>query len=342
MAPVIDYPSTAPPSPEGAISLAPGVLWLRRGLPWATDHINVWALEDGDGWTVVDTGLADAACMAAWESAFGAVLGGRPVTRVICTHLHRDHAGLAGWFTRRFGCRLWMTRLEYLACRLLIADAGRESSPESVAFQRAAGWTEEAIRHHRGYTGRFGESIEPLPDSYRRVHGDEEIRIGAHRWRAVIGRGHSPEHLCLYSPDLALMIAGDQVLPEITTNVSVQAMEPDGDPLADWIESLARIRRDVPDDVLVLPAHGLPFRGLHFRLSALQETHEQGLRRVLDELATPRRAVDLFPLLFRRPVGMGLIALASGESLAHLNCLVGRGLVRRERDAAGVDWYRRA
>lgn len=338
---MIDYRFTAPPPVDGAIEVAPGVLWLRRPLPWAVDHINVWALEDGPGFTIVDTGLSDPASVAAWEAAFAGPLGGRPVTRVICTHLHRDHAGLAGWFVRRFQCRLWMTRLEYFACRLTIADAALGSSEAFVAFQRAAGWSEEAIEHHRDYPSRFGESIEPLPRCYRRVHEDEEIRIGQHTWRAVIGRGHSPEHLCLYSPALGVMISGDQVLPEITTNVSVQYSEPDGDPLAEWIESLARIRRTVPEDALVLPAHGLPFHGLHARLDALRDEHERGLARVLDDLAAPRRAVDLFPLLFRRKVGIGLMALASGESQAHLNCLIGRGQVVREADASGVNWYRR-
>lgn len=323
-----------------AREVGPGITWMRRSLPWAVTHINVWALADGEGWTIVDTGLETAESTAAWEFALAMTLGGRPVTRVICTHMHRDHTGMAGWLVSRFFCGLWMTQLEYLSCRMAIAEGGRNSSAGTVAFQRAAGWSDDAIHHHRGHEGRFGEGVHPLPTAYRRIHEGEVLRIGGRDWHALVGRGHSPEHLCLHSPALRLLISGDQVLPEITTNVSVLPMEPDADPLADWTESLGRIRNAVPDDVLVLPAHGAPFRSLHARLDKLLAGHEDGLARVHAELARPRRAVDVFPVLFRRTVGIPLFALATGESLAHLNHLMGRGLARRETDTAGVNWYR--
>lgn len=334
------YPCGPVPAEAGTWEVAPGVIWVRCPLPWAVNHINAWALADGDGWTIVDTGLATAQTIAAWDGALAGSLGGRPVTRVICTHLHRDHTGMAGWFTSRFGCTLWMTREEYLSCRMAIAEGGRESSPETVAFQRAAGWDDTAIHHHRGHEGRFGEGVHALPTTYRRIHEGEVLRIGGRDWRAMVVSGHSPAHLCLHSPELRLFISGDQVLPEITTNVSVQPMEPDEDPLADWNASLVRIRRAVPDDVLVLPAHGAPFRSLHARLDELRTGHEVTLARLHADLAQPRRPVDLFRVLFHRQVDLALFVLATGETLAHLNCLIGRGLVRCEADATGVNWYR--
>jgi glyoxylase-like metal-dependent hydrolase (beta-lactamase superfamily II) len=317
-------------------------MWLRMRLPMAgLTHINVWALADGDGWTLVDTGMQTEDTAANWQRALAGPLGGRPVRRVICTHMHPDHIGMSGWLTRRHDCRLWTTRLEYITCRMLVADTGREAPADGVRFYRAAGWDEAALEHYRARFGGFGKAVHALPDSYRRVQDGEEVVIGAHSWRAVVGRGHSPEHLCLYCPALKVMISGDQVLPRISSNVSVFPTEPDADPLREWLESLAQIRTRIEDDVLVLPSHNEPFHGLHVRLGGLIEGHERRLERVLQELAQPKRAVDVFSALFRRPVSVEMLGMATGESIAHLNCLMGRGLAQREPDPAGVFWYRR-
>ena len=308
-------------------------------LPLSLNHINVWALEDGDTWTVVDTGMQTTEAAAAWQTAFSGALRGRPVGRVICTHMHPDHVGMAGWLTRRFDCRLWMTRLEYVTCRMLAADTGREPPAEAVRFYRAAGWDEEAIEDYKARFGGFGKHIHALPDSFRRISDGEEIAVGGRTWRAVIGRGHSPEHLSLHCPQLALLISGDQVLPRITSNVSVFPTEPEADPLADWLASIGEISRRVPDDVLVLPSHNEPFRGLHERLGQLSDWHEGLLGRLRDALRSPKRVIDVFDVMFRRRVGLSLLTLATGEALAHLNRLLYRGQATRELDAAGIAWY---
>ena len=339
----LSYPFDTVPQPGEVLPVAPGVLWLRMRLPMpALNHINLWALADEDGWTLIDTGMQTPDTVADWQTLFAGALAGRAVKRVICTHMHPDHIGMAGWLTRQHDCRLWTTRLEYVTCRMLVADTGREAPADGVRFYRAAGWDEAAIEHYRARFGGFGKAVYALPDSYRRVIDGEELRIGGHVWRAVVGRGHSPEHLCLHCPELALLISGDQVLPRITSNVSVFPTEPDADPLAEWLASLAAIGQRVGDEVLVLPSHNEPFRGLHARLAALIAGHEQRLERVAAELAAPRRAVDVFGLLFRRRVGPDMLGMATGESVAHLNCLIGRGIAVRELDAGGVAWYRRA
>jgi glyoxylase-like metal-dependent hydrolase (beta-lactamase superfamily II) len=338
----LTYPFESAPEPGRSVTVAPGVLWLRMPLPMAgLNHINVWALEDGAGWTLADTGMQTPDTAAHWQSAFAGPLVRRPVTRVICTHMHPDHIGMAGWLTRHYDCRLWTTRLEYLTCRMLVADTGREAPADAVRFYRAAGWDEDALEHYKARFGGFGKAVYALPDSYRRVVDGEELRIGGRTWRAVVCHGHSPEHLCLHCPELQVLISGDQVLPRISSNVSVFPTEPDANPLREWLESLASIRERVPDDVLVLPSHNEPFRGLHARLAALIEGHEQRLTRVHQQLATPRRAVDLFSVLFHRPIGMDMLSMATGESLAHLNCLIGRSRATRELDAAGIAWYHR-
>ncbi|MES0873185.1 MBL fold metallo-hydrolase [Sinimarinibacterium thermocellulolyticum] len=337
----LDFPFDTAPAPGAVQPIADGVLWLRMPLPFALDHINVWALRDGDGWTLVDTGMQSRATAKAWDEAFAGALAGLPVTRVICTHMHPDHIGMAGWLTRRFACKLWITRLEYVICRMLVADTGREAPADALEFYRAAGWNARALEHYKARFGDFGRGVYALPDSYRRVQAGESIDIGGRTWQAVIGHGHSPEHLCLYSRDLKLLISGDQVLPGISSNVSVFPTEPEADPLGDWLSSLAAIRQALPDDVLVLPAHNLPFRGLHARLDDLIAGHRRALERLSALLVEPLRVVDVFEALYKRPIdGDELLGLATGEALAHLNYLRLRGRVERRRGADGVDRYR--
>jgi glyoxylase-like metal-dependent hydrolase (beta-lactamase superfamily II) len=211
-----------------------------------------------------------------------------------------------------------------------------------VRFFRAAGWDEDAIEHYKARFGGFGRALHALPDSFHRLNDGDEIMIGGRTWRVVVGSGHSPEHACLHCPELKLMISGDQVLPRISSNVSVFPTEPDGDPLTDWLTSLARIRTKIPDDVLVLPAHNDPFHGLHARIDHLIGGHERGLARLHALIAEPKRAVDVFRALFRRQIDHNLLGLATGESLAHLNCLMARGQATRTRDENGVDWYQAA
>lgn len=339
--PRLVYPFETPPE-QGtgdAVEVAPGVLWLRQPLGGSLQFINVWALADGEGWAIVDTGLQTKETSQAWRAAFAGALGGRPITRVICTHLHPDHVGLAGWIVRKFDCRLWMTRLEYFQCRMLVADTGREAPEDGVRFFKAAGWDEDAIENYKARFGGFGKAIYALPDSYRRLSDGEDFDIGGRTWRVVTGQGHSPDHACLWCPELDLLISGDQVLPRISSNVSVFPTEPEADPLSDWLTSLAKVKATVPDSVLVLPAHNDPFHGLHARIDHLINGHERGLSRLEKKIAEPRRVVDVFGALFARPIGSDLLGMATGEALAHLNCLVRRGLAARRTDAEGVAWY---
>ncbi len=343
--PVLVYPfETVPEAGSGqAVEIAPGVLWLRMPLGGSLKAINVWALDDGAGWTLVDTGLRTKETADGWRAAFGGVLAGKPVTRVICTHMHPDHVGMAGWILRKFpGARLWMTRLEYITCRMLSADTGREAPEDGVRFYKAAGWEEGPIETYRQRFGGFGRGLYPLPDSYRRLGDGDEVRIGSHDWRVVVGCGHSPEHACLYCPGLKLLISGDQVLPRISSNVSVHPTEPEADPLTDWLTSLAKVKGAVPDDVLVLPAHNEPFHGLHLRIDHLIRGHERGLTRLAQRLAEPRRTVDVFGALFARQIGPDLLGMATGEAQAHLNCLWKRGHAEATLDESGVRWWRAA
>ncbi|MDX1565808.1 MAG: MBL fold metallo-hydrolase [Phycisphaeraceae bacterium] len=327
------------PDPGAVQQVAKGVWWLHMPLPFSLDRINLWLLEDDDGWTVVDTGIGDARSRAVWEQLFDGVLGGRPIRRVIATHMHPDHVGLAGWLTEHFACQLWMTRTEFLMCRNLVADTGKPAPQVAVDFYRAAGFDEEMLSRYRERFGAFGRFVENLPGQYQRLQDGDNLSIGGEHWQVVVGTGHSPEHACLYCPAHKLLISGDQVIPRISSNVSLFPTEPDGDPLSDWLTSCQRLRRLVPGDVLVLPAHQEPFYGLHTRLTQLLRSHERALERLFDHLVEPRRALDCFSVLFRRRIDGGDVMLATGETLAHLNCLIARGMISRRRDADGVAWY---
>jgi len=253
--------------------------------------------------------------------------------------MHPDHCGMAGWIAEEFGVQLWMSRLEYMSCRLMAADTGRAAPADAIRFYRAAGWDGAAIEDYKAKFGAFGKHIYPLPNSYRRLSDGEWLAIGSHSWQIVMGSGHSPEHACLHCPSLKLLISGDQVLPKISSNVSVYPTEPDADPLSDWFNSLTRLKTEIPDDVLVLPAHNSPFQGLHRRLNRLIAGHHRGLERLQDDLSVPKRAVDVFAALFARVISPEVLGMATGETLAHLNYLQGQGKLSRQTDPDGVHWW---
>lgn len=333
----LDYPfGDRVPEPGELIEVAPGVYWARMPVPGPLGHINVWAVEEDGGVAIVDTGLPLDPAKEAWRAIFDGPLKSCTVTRVIVTHMHPDHLGLAGWLTRKFGVRLWMTRGEFLTARLLVADARPEPPEDMVAIWRGAGWDDAQIAaaSAKGW-GNFARAVHRLPDGYVRVQAGDRLD----GWQAVIGSGHSPEHLCLVDETRRVMIAGDQVLPRISSNVSLSMLEPDGDPLGEWLESLSRFRAELPADLLVLPAHGSPFKGLHARLDALIEGHVKQLDRLEQRLReAPRRAVDCFGVMFARAIDEKLLGMATGETLAHLRYLELRGRACRE-ERSGAWWW---
>jgi glyoxylase-like metal-dependent hydrolase (beta-lactamase superfamily II) len=328
------------PEAGGTMQVAPGITWLRMPLPFALGHINLWLLQEEDGWTVVDSGVFTEVTKDVWKKTFAEAMQKRPVRRVVATHLHPDHAGCAGWLTGEFGVELWMSRAEYLLCRVLVADTGKPPPDAGTRFYKAAGFAPESMSHYHKMFGMFGKYVAPLPESYVRLQDGDRIRLGANDWEVVIGRGHSPEHACLYCAGLNVLISGDQLLPTISSNVSVYPTEPAANPLEEWIASLTAMKHRIPADVLVLPSHGKPFRGAHERLRGLIDEHHD----CLDDLETmcrePRRAVDVFPALFRSPINENNLIMATGESIAHLNYLLHAGRLAVESDGDGVKWYR--
>ncbi|MDO6459654.1 MBL fold metallo-hydrolase [Granulosicoccaceae sp. 1_MG-2023] len=313
-------------------------------VPGKLRRINIWLLRDEDGFSVVDTGMRTGDAQAAWEKLLASLPDGLALRRVFVTHLHPDHIGMAGWLMARGAAQFWMTRGEYLSCRVLEAQAAEATMPEDVVhFYKGAGWSEADINTYRGRYHRYSETVSPLPRHYRRLREGQEHLIGGRRWRVVVGSGHSPEHACLYCAESKLLISGDQVLPGISSNVSVLAQEPEANPMADWLGSLHKLKAQIPDDVLVLPAHQHCFTGLHARLDALIADQARAMAALCEALATgPKRVIDLFAPLFGREItteDFMIYSLATGEATACLNYLCERAEVACETGADGVRYY---
>ena len=329
------FPFPDPPAKGEASEVAPGILWLRLPLPMALDHVNVYALEDGDGeregWMLVDTGMDTPPAREAWEAALTGPLAERPVTRILVTHHHPDHIGLAGWLAEKTGAPLVTTRTSFLGAKALQLDRWDEPPSEAVAFYRAAGYGEAEmdVLRARAKFG-FARVCSPLPVGFRRIAEGDTIRIGERDWQVLTGHGHAAEHAVLWCEADGLVIAGDQVLPRITSNIGVYPTEPEGDPLGDFLQSCARLRNALPTDALVLPGHNEPFTGLGIRCDQLIAHHAQSLDTLEKSLSKPRTALDCFDVLFDREITDGLRGFAIVEAVAHLNHLCATGRARRQ------------
>ncbi|OCX66891.1 MBL fold hydrolase [Thioclava sp. SK-1] len=334
----LQYPWPAAPATGHTIEIRPGVHWMRLPLPMALDHVNAYALDDGDGWTVVDPGIDTPACRAALQAVLDGPLAAKPVTRVVVTHYHPDHIGLAGWLQAK-GASLWTTRTSWLQARMLQLDAQDRPAPETLAFWRAAGMDAtiyDTRQNERPFN--FADCVHPLPLGYRRVVAGQWLKMGGRDWVVRIGHGHAPEHATFWSDDLVL--GGDQLLPSISANLGVYASEPDADPVQDWIDSARAMQPFASDAQLILPGHKLPFTGLPLRLNQMIENHSGALRRLRAHLETgAKTACDCFPPLFKRQIDAGTYGLALVEAVAHLNHLWHREEVRRDIQRETGVWY---
>jgi len=337
--PPIEYPFPGLPAPGSATEVAPGVHWLRMPLPFELDHINLWLLEDEGGWTLVDTGLGSAATRALWEQVFDRVLGARPLHRIVVTHYHPDHAGNAAWLGKRFGAGLWMTRAEFLTAHAVLHGVASFSAEASAALFRANGLGDQGTAQLLARGDLYRKLVPEFPAEHRRLLHGASIRIGGRDWQVIIGYGHAPEHASLHCRELGVVISGDMLLPKISTNVAVRPIDPGGNPLGLFLESI-RHYRELGEDVLVLPSHGVPFRGAQARVAALEAHHATRLDALQAACRrAPQSAADALEVLFRRRLESNQIFFAMGESIAHLHFLHHAGRLRRATGSDGVIRY---
>lgn len=336
----IRYPMETPPAEGDALEFAEGVLWIRMPLPMALDHVNCYALDDGDSWTIVDTGFNSRRGRAIWEKLLSGPLGGKPVGRVIITHHHPDHVGLAGWFQKEHGADLIATRTSWLFARMLTLDDQALPTDETLAHWKAAGMDQPIYAKRAAERPfNFADIVYPMPLGFRRIKEGDQITIGGRDWDIHIGNGHAPEHATFWSKDCSLVLAGDQMLPSISSNIGVYATEPEADPVGDWLESCERLKHHAREDHLVLGGHKLPFTGLPVRMRQLIDNHHGALERLVAHLDTPKTAAECFQPLFKRKIDEGTYGLALVESLAHLNHLFHLGdITRTRRDDGAWVW----
>lgn len=337
----LEYPWPDPPEFGRAIVIATGILWIRLPLPMALDHVNIYALDDGDAWTIIDTGMGSNKTRGLWRDLMTRELGGRPIRRVILTHHHPDHVGLAGWFKSEFGAEIWATRTAWLMARMLTLDVQELPTSETLEFWRTAGMDPvELEKRAAGKPFNFADSVHPIPLGFHRIKEGDQIVMGGRTWDIRIGNGHAPEHATFWSQEDDIVISGDQIISAISPNLGVYATEPEADPVGEWLEACERLSKHSKPTHLVLAGHKLPFLGLPHRMQQLIENHHHALDRLIEFIATPKSATECFPALFKRKIGEGEYGLALVEAVAHLNHLYLAGRAERILDAHGAFRYR--
>ena len=325
----IRYPFDAPPQEGTVARIAEGVFWARLPLPMALDHVNVYILDDGDTWTVFDTGFDNSRSRGIWVKLLAGPLRGKPVGRVIASHHHPDHIGLAGWF-QASGASLWTSRTAWLFTRMLVLDEQEKPLPETLRFWQRAGMDPDLLAQRaQERPFNFCDCVAPLPLGFHRLRYGDSVRTAGRTWDVRLDQGHAPDQITLWSRDCHLVLGADQLLPSISANLGAYATEPEADPVAEWLLSCARLQIVAREDHLVLPGHKLPFTGLPLRLAQMAENHHGALRRLRDHLSTPRRASECFLPLFKRQIAAPEYGLALVEAVAHLNHLTATGCATR-------------
>jgi glyoxylase-like metal-dependent hydrolase (beta-lactamase superfamily II) len=333
------------PATGATLEVAPGVKWVRMALPFALDHINLWLLRDQmdgpdgpvQGWTIVDCCISHDESKAQWEQIFATQLEGLPVLRVIVTHMHPDHIGLAYWLCARWKARLWISATDYTMARIGTQGPTGFGGEAAAAFFASHGLNDpQAVEKIKGRSSYFPTLVPEVPRQYRRMMDGDVLSIGGRGWRCISGYGHAPEHIALYCEALNILIGGDMMLPRISTNVSVYELEPESNALKQFLDSIDKFK-SLPEDTLTLPSHGKPFTGLYKRIQQLHDHHRDRLAEVMQACAEkPCTAADVLPVLFKRKLDLHQTTFAMGESVAHLHALWFEGKLRRTLDADGV------
>ena len=343
----LDYINLAPPEPGQMVLVAPGIHWIRMPLPLELDHINLWFLEDREPvtgeptWTIVDTGMATGLTKDLWRQLLDGPAADRRFTRLIVTHYHPDHFGLAGWLREEFGVVVLMTELEWTTGNLLARVSGEEFAKSQDRFFARHGVSQDVRDFHMGNGNPYTKGLSKPPDRFQQLEDGEVLEIGGEEWRILTATGHAPELACLYNPAKSVLISADQILPQITPIVSVWWYKAGMQPLQDFLDSLRKVRT-IPDDVIVLPSHRQPFKGLHKRIAQLGDHHEDRLDDLRHALSggNPSSVAALVPAMFRRDLNPMNMLFAVGEALAHIEHLIELGEVVEDQGPDGTSLYR--
>jgi glyoxylase-like metal-dependent hydrolase (beta-lactamase superfamily II) len=334
----LQYPIESHPGPDQVVDIAPGIKWIRLDLPFRLNHVNIYLLADGDGWAMVDTGIGNDATIAAWTKLFDGPLKDIAISRVIVTHAHPDHVGQAGWMVQRFGCPFYMSQVEYLQG---VYHQNRRTEERLVNMRQFflrhgmdADITEQLLGRGQDYL----KKTVPLPAAYRRLRQGDNIVIGTREFRVITGGGHSPEQVTLYCAADNIYLSADQVLSKISPNVSVWAHEPDENSLGAYLTSLNAIAADLPEDVLVLPGHGVPFYGLQVRIKQLADHHEERCQMIAKACSDgAKTSAQLVPVVFHKhKLDAHQTGFAAGELIAHVNYMLAQKRLSQQMCSDGL------
>ncbi|CAN7709100.1 MBL fold metallo-hydrolase [Aminobacter sp. LjRoot7] len=334
----LSFAQPVPPAPGRTIEVADGIFWARLPLPFQLDHVNVYLLEDDGGWTVIDTGTDSLTNHDHWNQLLAETVPGRPLRRVIVTHFHPDHVGVAGWLCRSHNVPLVMTESELALAQRMLATEETTTHARFHSIYRLNGMEPDLADQVVANGHDYHRWVSELPDEVTILHAGEEFRIGKRNFRLMVGGGHSPEHAMLYDAEGKVLICADQVLARISPNISIVPSDPEGNPLSYYLDSLEMLRREVPDSALVLPGHDIPFHGLHARAQALRLHHESRCAAIVAACRHRRlSARELVPHTFLREFDHRQIGFALTETIAHVNLL----LATRQLSASVIDEVKR-
>ncbi|SMH30931.1 MBL fold metallo-hydrolase [Mesorhizobium australicum] len=334
----LEFPWADTPPPGEAREVAPGLFWARLPLPFRLNHVNVWLLEEDDGWTVIDTGCATPEIIAAWEALLAGPMRGRPVRRVVATHGHVDHIGLSGWMVSRFDADYVGTFAEWMWARVSHMHDVPGSNDAHHYYLVRNGFDDAVAQKLVKSRHRFINLSSPIPGWITEIRDGETVRLGGRSWRVIVTRGHAFEHASFLDEEANILIAGDHLLPKITPVIAVYEMMPKADPLGDYLESFPSFS-DVRPDALVLPSHDTPYYGISERILELREHHDKRLAATVEFLRTPRVPLDLSKSMFPHIEGPDNMGFALGETLAHVNHLVRLGAVADVSAGSGTALY---
>jgi len=335
----LDYPFSKRPPNGDVIEVFPNLYWLRMPLPIALNHINLWLLEGDKGWTIVDSGMSNDESKEIWVNLFERLFKGKTLEKLLITHMHLDHSGLAGWLSDYWKVDPYFTEKEYHETQIL--SKGLEKSQELIAldFYKSCGYDDASIKRYLERVNLRKTLVTPLNRGYKKIENKDTVFLGNTEWEIVIAKGHSPEHACLYSKENNIFICGDVLLPRITPNISVRPFHAETNPLFDWIKSLKEIKERIPDDALILPSHGYPYYGAHKRIDAIIEDHMNKIETLFAFCKEPKNVIEVFPALFVNEINENSLILAVGESLAHLNYLIGEDKMKMKKNNEGINYY---
>jgi len=326
--PKLEYPLSATPNPGEAVQVCPGVFWMRLPIPFELNHINVWLLEDGDGYTLIDTGISARNTREAWEKIFENVIKDKQILKIIVTHFHPDHFGLCNWLCDRTNAGYFASKETLERVDFLLDVEDKDNIETRMEFYQRHEVNDVEFFEDFLKGSLYAAVVSGAPTQHNILKDGENIEIGENNWQVIMTYGHAPGHINLYCEALNILISGDQVLPTITSNVSVHADQPEANPLAEYLQSFGKLAF-LPETTMVLPSHGKVFKGVHVRIAEVIAHHNETLDKVFTLCEKPCSASDLMPNLFRRKLEGINSVLAFGETLAHLNYLCEQGRLMR-------------